>query len=93
MVQKAPETIKVPTREPGVATYLFRVLRDIAARANDSLQLDGSNGMRQPARFAEYTVVTRPTAADWEGGVIYVSDGAAGAKFQGSDGANWVNLG
>ncbi len=38
-----------------------------------------------------YTVATRPAHA--AGNVIFVSDGGAGAVFQGSTGAAWVNLG
>lgn len=41
-----------------------------------------------------YTVATRPSAAAVGPGVIiFVSDGGAGAVFQGSTGAAWVNLG
>lgn len=41
-----------------------------------------------------FTTATKPTAASvGAGGIIFVSDGAAGAKFQGSDGTNWLNLG
>lgn len=62
-------------------------------RVNLVLPKDGTEAMTAPIKLAEYTVATRPTASDWEGAIIYVSDGAAGAKFQGSDGASWVNLG
>lgn len=49
------------------------------------------NGM---FRIGSYTTATRPVASSVGAGtLIYVSDGAAGAKFQGSDGTNWVNLG
>jgi hypothetical protein len=47
-------------------------------------------GRRPQPRF---TVATRPSAADWPGVTIYVSDGAAGAKVQVSNGTTWVNLG
>lgn len=40
-----------------------------------------------------FTTATKPTAANWTGSIIYVSDGGAGAVFQGSNGAAWVNLG
>lgn len=41
-----------------------------------------------------YTMATRPSAAAVGPGVIiFVSDGGAGAVFQGSNGAAWVNLG
>lgn len=47
-----------------------------------------------PARVGTFTVATRPSAATvGAGAIIYVSDGAAGAKFQGSDGTTWLNLG
>ena len=40
-----------------------------------------------------YTVATLPVAEDNKGGIIYVSDGGAGAQFRGSNGTAWVNLG
>lgn len=43
--------------------------------------------------FPEYTVATRPTASAVPRTIIFVSDGGAGAVFQGSDGTSWVNLG
>jgi len=44
--------------------------------------------------FPNYTTATKPAAtAVAPGTVIYVSDGGAGAVFQGSTGAAWVNLG
>lgn len=47
----------------------------------------------QPIQVARYTEATLPSAADWEAGVIYVTDGAAGTRFRGSDGTSWVTLG
>lgn len=41
----------------------------------------------------QYTTTTLPDATKMEGRIIYVQDGGAGAKFRGSDGTNWVNLG
>lgn len=43
-------------------------------------------------RAPTYTVATRPTNVG-AGTVIFVSDGGAGAVFQGWNGAAWVNLG
>lgn len=40
-----------------------------------------------------YTNATVPAASQHTGKIIFVSDAAAGAKFQGSDGTSWVNLG
>lgn len=59
----------------------------LAARLNNCYPKDGTEGL------TAYTVATRPAATSAPGAIIYVSDGAAGAKFQGSDGTNWVNLG
>jgi len=44
--------------------------------------------------FPVYTLATRPAASSVPPGTpIFVSDGGAGAVFQGSTGAAWVNLG
>jgi hypothetical protein len=68
-------------------------LREIGFRLNRVLPKDGSEAMSQPFKPGSFTTATRPAASAWPGAVIYVSDGAAGAKFQGSDGTAWVNLG
>lgn len=47
----------------------------------------------QQPRCPTFTTATIPAAAAWKGRIIFVSDGGAGAKFQGSTGAAWVNLG
>ncbi|TVR78990.1 MAG: hypothetical protein EA405_13655 [Rhodospirillales bacterium] len=72
---------------------LVEVLSEMAYRLNRTLPKDGSEAMGHPLPLATFTVATRPPAADWAGGVIYVSDASTGAKFQGSDGSAWVNLG
>lgn len=64
-----------------------------ATRVNASLPEDGSEAMSGPLTLSTYTVATRPTAASAPGAVIFVSDGGAGAVFQGSNGTAWVNLG
>lgn len=52
-------------------------------------------GIRQTNyRLPTYTTTTRPAASAKNAGMaIYVSDAAAGSKFQGSDGSSWVSLG
>ena len=72
---------------------LVTVLAEISFRLNQSLQKDGSEAMTAPLVLDTFTVATRPTASDWTGGVIFVSDAAGGSKFQGSDGSSWVSLG
>ena len=54
--------------------------------------LEAARGVNAPT-MPEFTVATRPAAAAWRGKVIFVSDGGAGAVFQGSNGTSWVNLG
>lgn len=49
---------------------------------------------RLGARATSYTVATQPAAtAVAPGTIVFVSDAAAGSKFQGSTGAAWVSLG
>lgn len=72
---------------------LTTVFQQYGYRLNRSITIDGAQAMDNPLVLATFTTTTLPAAADWEGGIIYVSDGAAGAKFRGSDGTSWVNLG
>lgn len=46
-----------------------------------------------PVQLPAYTVATRPAAASFPGGLIYVSDGGSGAVIQASNGSTWVSLG
>lgn len=85
-------------RSPGELLRAFLaaltpLLSALGYRLNRTLPKDGSEAMTAPLVLATYTVATRPAAASWTGGIIYVSDGGAGAVFQGSNGAAWVNLG
>ena len=41
----------------------------------------------------KYTAATLPAASTVTGLIVYVSDGAVGSKFQGSNGVGWVSLG
>lgn len=40
-----------------------------------------------------YTTTTLPDPTKRTAEIIFVSDAAAGSKFQGSDGSSWVSLG
>jgi hypothetical protein len=73
---------------------------DVAPFADETGHV--ASGVRVPAmkipaagvmQIGTFTTATRPTAASYPGAVIYVSDGAGGSKFQGSDGSSWVSLG
>ena len=63
--------------------------RRIAQRANVGLPIDGSYPMTRPLLLKSYTVAGVPTAADWEGGIIYVSNETGGKTVAFSDGTNW----
>lgn len=92
--QSRPQTV------PGLFSWAGEMARQLTAlfqeygfRVNRTLPKDGSEAMQNPMRLVTVTVATLPTASQWTGAVVYVSDGAAGAKFRGSDGTSWVNLG
>tara|TARA_R110000772_G_scaffold131301_6_gene239591 strand:- start:46 stop:270 length:225 start_codon:yes stop_codon:yes gene_type:complete len=72
---------------------LKSVFYSLGQRLNGSIHKDGEVDMEAPFGLKPYTVATLPDAADFEGKILYVSDGASGAKFRGSDGATWVSLG
>ncbi len=104
MVKQVPETPGLPAPPRGLpvaivtwAGDLIRVLSGILAeshiRLNRVLPKDGTEAMTAGLPLLETTSATRPTASASEGMIIYVSDGGAGAVFQGSNGSAWVNLG
>ena len=101
-MRRVPRTLIVPTAlengpHKGFLAALVRGLVEAitvhASRLNLVLPTDGTEAMTAPLELMTYTVATEPAAADYEGTVIYVSDGGTGAVFRGSDGAAWVNLG
>jgi hypothetical protein len=62
----------------------------VAGNIPPGAEIYTADGVR---RSTPYTSASRPSAANNEGAVIYVSDAAAGTKFQGSNGSAWVPLG
>lgn len=70
-------------------SFKSKQVRDAEAQLNFE-QLDSMFNTGVP--LPSYTVATRPTGMS-AGTVIFVSDGGAGAVFQGWNGAAWVNLG
>lgn len=69
------------------------IFQQYGYRLNLSVATDGTVSMTGPLPLMSYTTAERPDATAYEGSIIYVSDGAAGSRFQGSDGASWVSLG
>lgn len=61
--------------------WLKRVLTDIRAALSDV--------WATPLRLKSFTVTGAPPAADWTGGMIYVTNEAGGAVPAFSDGTNW----
>ncbi len=76
-----------------ITRIVHGLIANISFRLNRVLSVDGAERMTAPLRLRSYTTATRPTAADHTGGLIFVSDGAADSKFQGSDGTSWLSLG
>jgi hypothetical protein len=103
VVQPVDYKSRPPTLTQGEATilswagnlvdYLARRLAEFGRRINGSIHEDGTVPMKAPLKLAFYLDADVPDAADFEGCIIYVSDGGAGQRFRGSDGATWVDLG
>ena len=75
-------------------TTLALYLTNVAFRLNRCLLRDGTVRFTGPTLLKVYTTSTRPAAASAnEGAIIFVSDGSAGNKFQGSTGSTWLGLG
>lgn len=66
--------------------------RLLAMRTNAAFPKDGTEAMHSPLLLKSYTVATVPTASEWTGGLIYVSDETGGATVAVSNGTNWVRL-
>lgn len=64
------------------------LLRQIATRTNTMFPKDGSEGLKE---YTQGPPDTRPVPT--KGQIIYVSDGAAGGRYQASHGNAWVNIG
>jgi len=67
---------------------VFNLARDIRTGLRDIASVVNSIFDYGPA-LPEYTVATLPTASDYEGNMIYVSDESGGAVPAFSDGTNW----
>lgn len=93
MLPRPPSPAGVIDWSRQMVAQLGRYFGQVGHRLNGSLVKDGSEPMTGPLGLKEYTVATLPTASDYEGHLIYVSDGGAGAVFRGSDGSSWVSLG
>ncbi len=94
VAQAVPENVRGLARAFSVLlrTLVF-LLGEYGYRLNRVLPMDGTEAMTGPLELMTYTVATLPAVADFEGTVIYVSDGGAGTKFRGSDGSSWLSLG
>lgn len=99
-VTERPGLPQPPRDERGVTGWaatlmrtLLQVFQQHGRAINETVQVDGSRAMEAPLVLSPYLAADLPDPAEWEGAMIYVSDGAAGSKFRGSDGTAWVDLG
>lgn len=92
-MQKVDESHFLAAPIEALISQLKLQLYKFGFRINRVLPKDGTEAMSNPLILASFTTATRPSAGSWTGGIIFVSDGAAGSKFQGSDGSAWVSLG
>ena len=102
-MQPVNSEVALPNAAPtlsGVAYWtraLSQVLRftlgEFGTRINAAITADGETPMTGPLKLSRHEAALLPVASEHEGAVIYVPDGAPGAKFRGSDGAVWLNLG
>lgn len=76
-----------------LVTILTPLLSSFGRRINGSINADGTLPMAAPLTLMTYEAADLPAAADYEGAIVYVPDGGAGAVFRGSNGSAWVNLG
>lgn len=72
---------------------LVATFQDYGWRLNRVLPKDGSEKMDRPLPLVRYDEADLPDASEWEGAIVYVSDGGSGSRFRGSDGSQWVDLG
>lgn len=86
----------IPANFPGLVSYvsslsrrLIEVFGEYGFRVNNTLPKDGTEGMDKPLPLKSYAVADLPTASDWEGAIVHVSDETGGAVPAFSDGTNW----
>ena len=72
---------------------IVTALQEHGTRLNLAITDDGDTPMTGPLILSPFTVATLPNAVDFDGGFIYVIDGAAGETVRGSAGAAGVRLG
>lgn len=93
MVSNNPFLPKPGAGDPPVMGLFVRcltaALTDIVFRLNALLPKDGTEAMEKPLVLATYTVATLPTAADWTGGIVYVSNGTSNKRLAVSNGTLW----
>lgn len=92
-VQEDLDLPQAPDGPAGVVSWLQRFVGQFLEQFRLHRHLFPST-LGSEMRVRKYLVATQPTAAQaGEGAIVFVSDAGAGAKFQGSTGAAWVNLG
>lgn len=85
----------IPTGDPNTGVW-FPAADTVAVSTagSERLRVDSAGNLSLSSgsmTISSFTTATKPAHA--AGKMIYVSDGGAGAVFQGSNGSAWVNLG
>lgn len=98
MARRVPRTPVLPSGLPRLDPALgplnrtlFQTFTEHSNRLNAGMQRDGSEPAQAPVPLQEVALADLPPAADWPGGIIFVTDGGlggAGALYV-SDGTSW----
>ena len=67
-------------------------LKDHATRLNLALERDGIDRMEAPLPLQLVLTAALPAAADWEGGIVFVTDDVDGPQPFFSDGTTWYRF-
>ena len=67
-------------------------LKDHAIRLNLALERDGLDRMEAPLPLQLVLTAALPAAADWQGGIVFVTDDADGPQPFFSDGTTWYRF-
>lgn len=71
---------------------LVQTFEEYGFRLNRVMPKDSSEAWSDPTPLYSTADADKPAASEWEGHLIYVSDGAAGDKVRYSDGSSWVTV-
>lgn len=101
-VEERPQLPRLSASTPAALTrwsdslsqQLAKVFQQYGYVVNLLIKMMDGGAPPAPQRLKAYNAsADLPAASAHEGAIVYVKTAAAGAKFKGSDGTSWVNLG